>query len=381
MDQQAQAQLVALQQENAALQQQMMQMAAAAAPPNSLITRVIQDRLRNLKWREHEKDGKIADTIQQFDRITAMQPNMLDHDKRILLIGVFEPPAALTIDAALMDANLAARVATYAGLRQFALDSFERQEDKRAAVSAILNGKFLKRGQTLRKFGEELLALQAQIPANALGQSVYVQCLTNALIQAGKKDLARMVQRAGPATLAEAVNIACEYDYSSDAPAAAAGGAPNNGPAPMELGAVQATAGAATAVDHLTPLVANITQQTLETTFAALGIRGRFERGRTPPRRGGSSSGWQNRGRQDSWQHRGSNSSSWRPRSQSRDSRSRSAGRSDRDPTSHPAWPVGVRRTPDLLRQLVTERKCFLCFQPGHAWQNCSDPRYDPKGR
>jgi hypothetical protein len=54
-------QLAALQQQNVALQQQqqqlLLQMAAGQAPGNNMIQRVMLDKLRNLKWREHDSHG------------------------------------------------------------------------------------------------------------------------------------------------------------------------------------------------------------------------------------------------------------------------------------------------------------------------------------
>jgi hypothetical protein len=307
-------QFAALQQQNVALQQQqqqlLLQMAQGQAPGNNMIQRVMLDKLRNLKWREHDKDGNIIDTVQQFERITAMDPLMPDHEKRSLLIGVFENPAALTIDAALADADLAQQVATYQDLKQYVLNSFER-----------------------------LLALQAQIPSTEMGQQMFINCLVNALHRAGKHNLAADVMRAAPATLAQAINRACMFDYAPPGSAATtsnaaptpsiADPAPSSaGPTPMELGAMP-TAGAVIpglTPEQLTPLVASITQQTIEATFAALGIRGGFD----GPGRDGSSGSWQSKARQSNWRDRGS--SDWYQRSQSRDSRSRSTDRSDRDP-------------------------------------------------
>jgi hypothetical protein len=270
-----------------------------------------------------------------------MDPLMPDHEKGSLLIGVFENPAALTIDAALADADLAQQVATYQDLKQYVLNSFERPEDKKAAANAILNGKTIKRGQSVRKFGEELLALQAQIPSTEMGQQMFISCLVNALHRAGTHNLAADVMRAAPATLAQAINRACMFDYAPQGNAATtsnAGPTPSiadptpssAGPTPMELGAMP-TAEAVTpglTPEQLTPLVASITQQTIEATFAALGIRDEFD----GSGRNGSSGSWQSKGRHSNWRDHGSSSSNWHQRSQSRDSRSRSTDKSDRDP-------------------------------------------------
>jgi hypothetical protein len=359
------AQVAALQQHNIAMQNQLLQMAAGQAPANNMIQRVILDKLRNLKWREHDKDGNIIDALQQFERITAlaMDPLMPDHEKRILLIAVFENPAALIIDAALANGNLAQEVATYQDLRQYAINSFARTEDKRAAVNAILNGKYIQRGQTVRKFGDELLALQAQIPPTEMGQQTFINCLVNALRRVGKHASAADVLRASPATLAQAITRACEYDYDPPAyapqartkttPATITDGIsahplpssdPTPGsaePTPMELGAMP-TAGAVTSgltSEQLTPLVASITQQTIEATFAALGIRGGFD--------GSGSSGGTGRTKV-----------------------ARATG-------------VTVARVMAAGASARSRGMAGLAALTGqieiHAWENCSNARYDPK--
>jgi hypothetical protein len=247
----------------------------------------------------------------------------------------------------------------------------------------------MKKGQDLRQFLEELTTLHAAVPHTTVGWDGICTILSRELRVNGYDLAYSWLLKERPTSLAVAANLICSLGSPATQAGASAAAAVGNGPAPMQIDAMQLDRGQ----------VVNIVQDTVQTLVptlvpALLGAmpltQSRTGRDMTPPRM--PRFGYNGSGRPDSAipprdrdrYSRGGysrdnlqyNRDHSRGRSHSRDSHGRSMSRSRNDPMSDPRWPAGVVRSRDDIMRMAAAGQCYLCRSSEHPWLKCTDPRY-----